>query len=222
MRLIRDRHNYWSNTAFADKLRGIKKPKALTLHDWIDWRETVKKETPVRYWLAEKALNRLQNIVYFPCDLYQTVRIYVKNRWITKSHCLTASKKDIPPGEWCDLADRIIYCLFNELVKFVEVEAAHIYRIGRFEGAKDLSNSEAGLRWLQWQSEQTGGMSKSAPVIIELYNWWTDERPSRVNPYSLEVNGGDYSEVWALNDKYEEEDTRQLKRLIDIRGSLWT
>jgi hypothetical protein len=58
--------NYWSCSKFADRIRGTAKPHALGLDEWDEWTEAAKKAHPFRYWLADTALNKLQDIVYFP------------------------------------------------------------------------------------------------------------------------------------------------------------
>jgi hypothetical protein len=77
-----------------------------------------------RYWLAEEGLDILQKIVYWPTDTLHSIKYYVNNRFITHTHRLTAHPRDIKPGEWRDVGNRFLPCLFNELVDFVEVELA--------------------------------------------------------------------------------------------------
>jgi len=60
----------------------------------------------------------------WPVDKLYDIKYYVNNRWITRTHALTAHSRDIKPGHWCDVGNRFLPCLFNELVDFVEVELA--------------------------------------------------------------------------------------------------
>jgi hypothetical protein len=118
------RSNYWSCSKFADFIRGTPKLGAGTRPQWRTWRDTAKKAHPVRFWIVEEGLDYLQNFVNWPLDRLNDVRYYVNNRWITRSHALTAHPRDIRPGSWCDVGSRFLPCLFNELVDFVEVEQA--------------------------------------------------------------------------------------------------
>lgn len=118
------RANYWSCSKFADWLRGTAKIKAGTGKEWRLWEEEAKTSHPVRYWIVEEGLDKLQNFINWPLDKLNDVRYYVNNRWITRSHALTAHPRDIKPGSWCDVGNRFLPCLFNELVDFVEVETA--------------------------------------------------------------------------------------------------
>ena len=83
--------NYWSCTKFADRLRGTPKPTAETSSGWKEWGNAAKKAHPFRYWLAEEFLDAVQNVInYIPEKLYN-VKYYINNRWVTKTHSLTAN-----------------------------------------------------------------------------------------------------------------------------------
>jgi hypothetical protein len=118
------RMNYWSCSRFADWLRGTAKLKAGTSKEWRLWKEAAKESHPIRYWIVEEGLDSLQNFFNWPLDKLNDVRYYFINRFITRSHALTAHARDIKPGSWCDVGNRFLPCLFNELVNFVEVEQA--------------------------------------------------------------------------------------------------
>jgi hypothetical protein len=116
--------NYWSCSKFADWIRGTKKLGAGTTEQWDDWTNAAKMKHNFRYWLAEEGLSYVQDFVTWPVRKLYDVKYYVNNRWITRSHALTAHRRDIRPGDWCDVGNRFLPCLFNELVDFVEVELA--------------------------------------------------------------------------------------------------
>lgn len=118
------RPNYWSCGKFADWMRGTPKPHAGTGKEWRLWKKAAKETHPIRYWIVEEGLDWLQDVVNWPLDKIDDVRYYVNNRWITRSHALTAHPSDIKPGSWCDVGNRFLPCLFNELVDFVEIEQA--------------------------------------------------------------------------------------------------
>mgnify|MGYP003704318273 CR=1 FL=1 len=118
------RSTYWSNSKLADWLRGTAKLSMGTADEWDDWHTTARMRHNFRYWLAEDGLDHLQNAVMFIPDKLNDVRYYINNRWITRTHALTAHPRDIKPGQWRDVGNRFLPCLFNELVDFVEVELA--------------------------------------------------------------------------------------------------
>ena len=163
-----NRANYWSCSAFADWIRGNPKGGAKTAEDWDDWRDRSKKDHPVRHWIAEEALDKIQNFIWWPIDRIYDVKYYINNRFISRTHSLTAHPRDIKPGKWCDVGHRFLPCLFNELVDFVEVELAwwHLawspeerpkynmpwWAVGWFR-IRTWRCPQAGLDNLKWQSE---------------------------------------------------------------------
>ena len=211
--------NYWSCTKFADRVRGGKKPYALSGAAWQLWRKEHEKLHPIRYWLAEEGLNKLQNFVYWIPQKIDDLRIYIRNRWIIQSHCLVASPKDIPRGQWCDRSEALLYCMFGALVDFVEIEMAHMQTYFNKENKNKYPKAsfmegylrsvwrcrEAGLDHLHWSCGLTfdehwttpddANFGKPTPQALaameieELYLWYTVVRPNRPDPY--EASGYD-------------------------------
>jgi hypothetical protein len=207
------RSHYWTCSKFADWIRGTTKLKAGTSEEWQEWEKRAKADYPVRWWLAEEGLDYIQKFVYYIPDQLDEVRYYINNRWISRSHSLTAHARDIKPGNWCDVGNRFLPCLFNELVDFVEVEQAwhHCcwsdeaktkfavpwWRKGWFRW-RTWRCPEAGLEYLRWASNLTNEefleegekhlaeptyQAKTAKEIIELYTWWTETYRNRPDPY---------------------------------------
>jgi len=160
---------YWSCTPFADWLRGTKKLSAGTAEEWDDWTTAAQMKHNFRYWLAEEALGHIQDFVTWPTRTLYDIKYYVNNRWVTRTNSLTAHVKDIKPGQWQDVGNRFLPCLFNELVDFVEIETAWsqiawgekedtakynspFYATGWFRW-RTWRCPEAGLDNLKWQSE---------------------------------------------------------------------
>jgi len=277
------RANYWSCSKLANIIRGVDKPSSETSKGWRDWKSLAKTTYPLRFWIAEEALDKVQDIVYSPVDLINSVRYYINNRWITKTHTLTSNLK---PGQWYDLDTRILNCVFDELVNYVEIELAYTnIRWSKKEERKKYDvpfwarpglfrirtwrSPQAGLDYIAWASELRWGnddwiepdhpdygkltlQATSARELGVLYNWWKNVRPNRPDIYDAsgwselcdkrrEAHDGD---AWLdedektpeerietkdaldrchdLEEQYENEDTEMLKRLIDIRRSLWT
>jgi hypothetical protein len=92
-------------------------------------------------------------------DRIHGVRYYINNRWITRSHSLTAHARDIKPGDWCDVGNRFLPCLFNELVNFVEVEQAW-HHVLWDEAARERFKTpwwrKGWLRWRTWRCPDAG------------------------------------------------------------------
>ena len=152
--------NYWSCTPFADWVRGTPKGGAKTSEGWDEWNSEAKQYHPVRYWLAEEALGHIQDFVTYPIRKIYDVKYYINNRWVTRTHALTAHARDIKPGSWSDVGNRFLPCLFNELVDFVEVEQAwsHI-AWGTKEDRKKYDApfyATGWWRWRTWRCPQAG------------------------------------------------------------------
>jgi hypothetical protein len=150
--------NYWSCTKFADWVRGSVSPQFFTLGD-DSWEKSAKAAHPIRFWIAETALDAIQNFISWPVRKLYDLKYYVNNRWVTKTHCLTAHPRDIPRGNWSDVGNRFLPCLFNELVDFVEVELAWWHVVWDDEAYKKFHApwySRGWFRWRTWRSAEAG------------------------------------------------------------------
>ena len=163
------RSRYWNIGKFADWLRGTPSIKMGTSREWRVWREKAQTEHPFRYWLVEDFIPAVQRKIYAPYDKVMDIKYTILNKYVTKTHALTASPEHIKPGQWRDLSDRILYCLFDELVDFVEIECAwkeaafnsdednKKYRVPKWGvgllRTRTWRSVEAGMANLKWQSE---------------------------------------------------------------------
>jgi hypothetical protein len=153
------RSYYWSCTKFADWIRGTAKLGAGTSEEWDEWNTAAKMKHSFRYWVAEEALDSVQNFVNYPMDKLNDIRYYINNRWVSKSHALTAHPRDIQPGNWSDVGNRFLPCMFNELVDFVEIEQAwhHCMWSDDAKTKFDVPWWRSGwLRWRTWRSPEAG------------------------------------------------------------------
>ena len=207
------RLHYWSCSKFADWIRGTAKLSAGTSEEWDEWTTRAQMKHNFRYWLAEEGLDYLQTIVYYIPDKLNDVRYYINNRFVSRSHSLTAHARDIRPGSWSDVGNRFLPCMFNELVDFVEIEQAWHYCMWS-DDAKTKFNvpwyrsgwlrwrtwrcPEAGMEYLKWASTLTNEefldddkkseavptyQATAAKEIIALYTWWTETYRNRPDPY---------------------------------------
>src|ERR1035441_5443822 len=118
------RNNYWSCSKLADKIRITKKPKSATATEWANWKVKAESEHPIRYWIADEGLDHLQDFVFWIPNRLGDIRSYIDNRFISKTHALVAHKSNLKRGQWRDIDNRILPCLFDSLVDFVEIELA--------------------------------------------------------------------------------------------------
>ena len=154
------RSNYWSNSKFAGWIRGTLKPGVETAEGWDKWNKEAQAKYPIRYWIAEEGLDKLQTFIFAPIDGLYNVKYYINNRWVTRTHSLTAHPRDIKPGQWHDVGNRFLPCLFNELVDFVEVEQAWMQIA--WGNKEDRAKYKAPFwatgwfRWRTWRCPQAG------------------------------------------------------------------
>lgn len=152
--------NYWTCSKFADWLRGTAKPHSATSEGWNEWTEKAKAKHPIRFWIADDGLDYLQDFVTWPVRTLHSIKYYINNRWVTRTHALTAHPRDIKPGDWQDVGNRFLPCLFNELQDFVEIELAwwHIAWADPKEKAKYSAPFWASgwFHWRTWRCPQAG------------------------------------------------------------------
>ncbi len=199
-----------------DRIRGTDKPYAETSKGWREWEAEAYYKHPVRFWIVENLFESIVDLIQWPIKKIYNAKYYIVNRWIDQSHSLVAHPKHIKPGNWQDLDYRILHCLFDELVDFVEVEKAYAnyrwdsdkigdlkwWQGGRWR-TRTWRSAESGLDYLKWESELSeeapSSQAEAAKEILFLYDWWVNVRPQRADP--MEVSG------WsAYCDTYRDED----------------
>jgi hypothetical protein len=209
------RTHYWSCSVFADNLRGTPKPKAETGRGWSEWREKAQAAHPIRYWIAEEALDAVQNFIWWPVDRLYDVKYYINNRWVTRTHALTSSS--LKRGDWHEYDTRLMHCMFDEMVNFIEVEEAWSNVAWDPDARKKYQApfwSSGWLRWRTWRCAEAGldklrwaasltdeewldedkkhlaqptQQAVNARELMALYNWWKNIRPTRPDP--MEASG---------------------------------
>jgi hypothetical protein len=188
----------------------VEKPKAMSSEGWSDWEARAMTGNRFAYWIADTFLDKVQNFVNYPSDEVRAVRVYLHNRFVTKTHYL---KTKLKPGQWYEFEDRLMHAMFEELVDFVEVEQAWHqcvwnkqawakYMPTYWKRIRGWRSPEAGLAHLQWESklvyngdsgwhpqhESYGQPTDQAIRAIEqikIYDWWKNIRPNRPNPYDV-------------------------------------
>ena len=192
--------HYWSCTPFADWLRGTKKLSAGTAEEWDEWTTAAQMKHNFRYWLAEEALGHIQDFVTWPTRKLYDIKYYINNRWVTRTHALTAHSRNITPGHWCDVGNRFLPCLFNELVDFVEVEQAwsHI----AWGSAEDRAKynppfwATGWWRWRTWRSPQAGLDHLDWAMTLTNTDWCGPEHPDYGKPTGQAIRAKEIKELY--------------------------
>lgn len=183
--------NYWTCSKFADWLRGTAKPGAETAEGWSSWRKASKTSHPFRYWLAEEGLDHIQSFFMYIPDKIYSVKYYINNRWVTRTHALTAHPRDIPRGEWRDVGNRFLPCMFNELVDFVEVELAwwHIAWADKEAKAKYAAPfwATGWFRWRTWRCPQAGIDNLNWQAQLRYDEEWMDHDNPKFGKFTTQA-----------------------------------
>ena len=171
--------DYWTCSKFADWLRGTMKPGAATSKGWNDWKAEAKSAHPIRYWLAEEGLDKLQDVWCWIPERINDVRYYINNRWVHVTHGMVSSS--LEKGKFHEFETRLLHSMFDQLVDFVEIEQAwhHVMwdekarekfhtpwwqRHWFFRWGRKWRCPDAGIEYLVWASglkvDESMGLSK--------------------------------------------------------------
>lgn len=156
------RGKYWSLSRFSTWVLGEETPFALQMHEWDEWYADVRHRKPMRYWFTKTFLNKLQNFVMYPRDVYTNITYFIRNiKYGT--HCLGSSKFAL--GEWHDLSERLYICTFDSLVAFRDTE----FYGGWDEYYKWVTADQSGKEDYERIPE---GQVHCAKEIHEICEWW--------------------------------------------------
>ncbi len=187
------RNTYWS-TLIENLFNKEPKP-VVSFKDIEEMVAHLNTKDPV--WV--RIVDKIQDIVMFPSDLYHSIRIYFKNSK-GNTHVLDG---DLEKGQWYDLDYRISRCLFNELDRFITQEKG----LETHEGEKTLVHNEP---WDEG-TEKYGQPTAQAKAAVEqeiIWKWWLENKDKELD--------------LGIESDYREQETEMLIRLIKIRNSLWT
>jgi hypothetical protein len=224
---------------------GIKTPSALSLEEWSDYGDWLKKEHPYVWWFEEVLMDKVQDIFCYLPEKYRHARAYLRNRFIDKLHYLPTHLKK---GKYYDVDTRMLHGLFATLVVFVEDELGryHLAMCGDKPEYISFTLKQHGLAHLSWEmslTDENKVQAEGATEVMVLYHWWTEVRPNRTDPHDEFADNECFKDavcflgkpdehhaermrIYAIIDeaeqKYKQEDDDMMIRLVKIRGRLWT
>jgi hypothetical protein len=221
-------------------------PEYGSIEEWNIIDKINKLKYPKRYWIAETLIPN----TWWPITrTYNKIVSYIRFGFFEKLHLIDTKL----PHDYQEVDTRLLHGSFSLLVDFVEIEKAWMqaifsenYKRPWWKLDSRFRDRELGLKYLDWEitlinSEYSDLQGINAKIIKELYLWWVDSRPNRIEPYSImedipEDSTGrkdwfgkkdpNRTETYKIIDKLEtdyfNEDTLMLKKLVSIRASLWT
>lgn len=208
--------SYWSCSKFAKIVRGsVIYPEFATMEEWDSIKKEFKSKHPIRYWISNKALNKIQNFIFYPYDVYTEIEHYISNK---KSNMHNLSSSSLEEGRYYDLDYRITMCVFDSFKKFIEDEKAASFSGDSIEEkVNNFFNWSTGLTYDEdyFITVNKKMFGKPTPQAIyskemqEIYYWWENFR-------NLPDTMGEEESKKRL--KLEKE---YLIRLIKIKEHLW-
>ena len=228
--------------------KGVGPNVARSAEDWNDFRKFHKKHNPFRYFIN----NDFESVFIWPWSMpLQRAKEWVQYRTTRRYHVVNTGME---PG-YADLTEKLLHVNFNMLKDFVEKEKGSMWQ---YHEASSKYDKQPGVSYLIWEigldADNSINNQQSANALeqYELYNWWTNIRPFRVDSFETpehkaywklrdEIYGSDcffcedkdtpelkkaqkaaYELSDTLDKQYSKEDEDNLIRLMKIRQSLWT
>ena len=191
---------------------------------WEDWEEKMRKEYPVRYFLAEtlpfwfsiKIKRKVKDAIYFVTSHIVPSRRY---HMLDLRQPKKKGKYSYRWG-WIDSDSRMLYAMFNILNTFVKEEFPNMYCPSEEEVRANPYMMSQRLHYLEikaihywWNVERERQLAAHSKLLKE----WSDAKHAHsANEHQL---WDDLQKLETANDEKEDE---MIGRLMKIRRSLWT
>lgn len=186
--MLQQRAQYWSNSKFAQWLRGKAgiplRPSSATLEEWEEYHEKARKANPIVDYIIEEVLDRIQKFLWWPYDAANEVRYYICNRWIDRTHLIDTR---LERGQFHEGDTKIFHGIFETVVEFVEVQKAHMTMMSRVWSGKKIP-IQYRIRLLRW------GRIRSRELGLEHLEWESkldDPSSEHYDQQYVELMGGD-------------------------------
>lgn len=195
--------NAWSNSNFAYKFKNKTKYPQFYSIDEI----THEIESPTL--LLDRFLDSIQDATYLPLDCIHSIRIYINNRFYTKTNLLMSN---LEVGVWHEYSERIASVLSDSFLHWMETEYCSC---DKFDADKFINHHlwEVSLILDEYVGIEIDNPIYGTPTrqnimaktLFEIYQYFKYQRPN-IESY----------------DVYTELDTKYLTMIINHRNSMWT
>jgi hypothetical protein len=172
----------------------------LELKAWNDWEEYARATHPVRYWIVEEGLDAVQDFLNWPATQINSVRYWLNNRFISRTHALTSSS--LKRGQYHELDTRILHCVFDELVNFVEVEKAWMQvcwgdAATRDKYALPFWRRQWWTRWFrEWRCPQAGLDHLAWEIALTDEEFLDDDKKHEAKPTSQAIKAQEILDLY--------------------------
>jgi hypothetical protein len=201
--------------------KGVAHDVARSSEDWNYFRKYHKANNPIRYFLHHE----FESMFIWPWSMpLRRAKEWVEYRTTRRYHII---KTGMAPG-YSDISEKMLHVNFNMLKNFVEKEKSHMYMF-LTEHPVAKKGADAGVAYLLWEMGlEEGGwsgnksQSENAREVYELYNWWTNERPYRLE--DAHVEWGEYQSlsehIYGKSDGFFMREDKDTPDLIE-RRRIW-
>ena len=184
-------------------------------------------------------------------EIYHFVGRWVYSLVVRRGDRVYINHPDIKYYNYYDKDHLLLYAVFQILVDYVEYECSIFGEKSWYDKLSSMyvleyllplrRNKKAGRKLLE--ERMAIPENQWAKELLDLYDWWVDERPNRPDPWTSpeldkfhneKVFGDDHifrlspgykkvlMKAHKLEEQYQKEDKKQLLRLIKVSGHLWT
>jgi len=160
--------------------KGVDSDVARSSNDWHEFREYHKEHNPIRYFIN----NDFEAIFIWPWSMrLRRLTDWVRYRTTRRYHVIKTGMK---PG-YSDVSEKMLHVNFNMLKDFIEVEKAYMWTW--HEKGTNNKSEQPGVSHLLWEMgldnddswKGNKTQASNAREQYELYDWWTNQRPYRVD-----------------------------------------
>jgi hypothetical protein len=204
---------------FLFKTFNIDVPYALPVGGWEIWKNDLRKQHPIIYFLTEFVPDIWRSLKHtFITPIYNIV-YNIRCRFVKKYYLIDTR---LPRTSYYDITEKMLWANFAMLQDYVEIELAQMFEWSNKPISNQFTSSQKGMLYCQyffeqWESEckkdgcpedifnpgYVDSIKQFYKEVYDLYNWWVFGRPIRINAFDL---SGYYTTI----TKYPEYDKRKI------------
>jgi hypothetical protein len=186
-------------------------------YTWEDWREEVKRDYPIRYFLNRTLPYFFNSCIYPFTFVYNFLKYNLcpKHRYHILDLRQPKAQCDTYRWGYSDPRERMLYACFNLLKELVERELSPI--------ETTISNCEKRVGECKDEDEKNILFDQLLyfKEINSLYEWWKDVRKVEYEEKEI-MYDLDKNKWMEASQRFEEKEQEMFMRLAKIREYLWT
>lgn len=181
-------------------------------YTWENYYNEMKKDYPIKYFIYESLSNWIRRNIISPIS---TFKYYIRSHSIKKYHLLDLRSKEYNyRWGWIDADSQMLLAMMKIMENFIIEQDT----VNRLIWLKEEEVKDPDLKDFNWHDS-----IKFCEDLLEIQKWWRVDRAK--NHELLEEQHGkisDYLAYFAAEEKLIKEDDNMMKKLIDMRGRMWT